>query len=322
MIYPEIIDIATMSEALSEKDSLATRGLVFDISPYTVQDGPGIRTTVFLKGCPVRCWWCSNPESQKAKPQVLYAPSLCAHCGRCVEVCPRDAISMGDNGFVETNQELCIGCGECATVCPQQARTLKGTSMTVGEVVKRVMRDAVFYRTSGGGVTVSGGEPLLQPVFTRELFRQFKEEGLRTAIETTGYAKWDVVEPIAENVDLFLYDIKHMDPGCHKHYTGVDNALIQQNVRRIAAKGNELIIRVPLIPGVNNSEQNLRATAELAVELGGVQVDLMPYHKFGLSKYMSLGMEYRMGDTAALKEWEVEAAKTLVESYGIPTQIV
>lgn len=298
------------------------RGCVFDIQRFSIQDGPGIRTTVFFKGCPLTCWWCSNPESQSPKAQLIYFSHLCQRCYKCVEACPNHANQVRPDGSLEIDRGLCQACGKCVEACLPEARRVSGKEMTVSEVVEIVRKDAPFYRNSGGGVTASGGEATSQPEFLLELFKQCQQRGYHTALDTCGYVKWEVLEPILEHVDLVLYDIKHMDPELHKHFTGVGNEVILENARRIAARGVPMILRIPLITGCNDSEQNIRDIAKFALELGGVEVNLLPYHKFGLKKYEALGMEYKLRDTEALKEEDVKTVTGIIQSYGLRVQVI
>jgi len=305
-----------------ESGAADIRGCIFDIQRFSIQDGPGIRTTVFFKGCPLTCWWCDNPESQSPLPQLIYMAHLCQRCYKCVEVCPNRAVQVRSDGSLGIDRGLCQACGRCVEVCLAEARHISGRMMTVGEVVEIVRRDAPFYRNSGGGVTASGGEATSQPIFLSNLFQECQKRGYHTALDTCGYVKWEVLEPILAHVDLVLFDVKHTDPELHKKLTGVSNELILENARRIVAKGVTLILRVPLIPGCNDSEQNIRDIARFALELGSVEVNLLPYHKFGLKKYEALGLEYKLRDAEALKEEEVEAFTRLIQSYGVRAQVI
>jgi glycyl-radical enzyme activating protein len=299
-----------------------TKGWIFNIQRYSTQDGPGIRTTVFFVGCPLKCFWCSNPESQFKGPKLLYFESKCTRCKRCIEVCPNKATSIGADGFIMIDRDKCVSCGKCVETCPNDARAISGELKTVDEVMKVVKKDSLFYRNSGGGVTASGGEPTYQPKFLLELFQACKKSRIHTCLDTCGYVSWQVLEEVLEYVNLILYDIKHMDSNQHIKLTGVDNKIILQNAERIAGKGIPLIIRVPLIPGYNDSKENLQELAKFATRLGVHKIDLIPYHELGVSKYERLGMNYIMAGTKALHKDEVDPIKRGLESYGLEVTIV
>ena len=262
-------------------------GLVFDIQRYSIHDGPGIRTTVFLKGCPLRCYWCQNPESQSAKPEIFFDRSRCSGCGECLRVCPEGAGSLS-NGRVRLDREICRGCGKCIDVCPQETRKLVGRSMTVDEVMGPILKDVKFYENSGGGVTLSGGEPTAQLHFSLALLRRCKELGLHTALETCGYVSRTNLEKLLEYTDFFLYDIKHLHGGKYLEGTGENNVRILENARRIA-QVRPMIVRVPLIPDFNDSPEEIRAIARFVKkELGSIKVELLPYNRLGEGKYERL----------------------------------
>ncbi len=270
-------------------------GSVFDIQRFCVQDGPGIRTTVFLKGCPLRCAWCHNPESWRREPQVFYIPERCIGCGACVSACPRGLHGTGD-GVHRFERSGCTGCGMCAESCPSGALTLCGHGATAGEVLKTVLRDEPFYRSSGGGMTVSGGEPLMQPRFTQALVEGAKAAGLHVCVETCGYGEWKALRRIAACTDLFLWDFKLGGEEDHRRYTGVGNRGILENLRRLDESGIRTVLRCPLIEGVNLTPRHARDIAELAEELRNLQgIDLEPYHPLGESKRARLGMEEGSG---------------------------
>ena len=280
------------------------KGLVFDIQRYSIHDGPGIRTIVFLKGCPLSCEWCCNPESQHPQPEIEYRESLCQHCGRCITSCPKEAINanLSPPAGSKINRVLCDVCGQCVEVCPSGALNMIGKWFSVEEMLAEVMRDASYYRRSGGGVTISGGEPLVQQKFTRELLQACYERDIHTAVETCGFADRSQFEEILPFTDLFLFDVKHMDNEIHKQYTGVSNEKILENVRYLSRAGAAIILRVPLVPGINVEESNLRAIAKFASQLNVVEVHLMPFHQLGKEKYTRLGRSYKMGDVADLQQ--------------------
>jgi len=267
-------------------------GHIFDIQRFCTHDGPGIRTTVFLKGCPLKCAWCSNPESQKAAPQILFHSNLCRGCGRCAEICLSGAISRKE-GHLSFNRELCTNCGACAEICPSEARTLSGRTATVDEIVAFVRQDWRYYMESGGGITCSGGEALNQPEFLRNLFTRLHDElGYHTCLDTTAFTPWETLASILPVTSLILLDIKHMDTAEHKRMTGVDNTVILENAQRLSSMEFPVIIRVPLIPGFNDTKENILALAEFLQKLRFCHVELMPYHTFGKSKYQALGKTY------------------------------
>ncbi len=298
----------------------AVTGTIFNVQPYSIHDGPGIRTTIFLKGCPLNCWWCQNPESRARRPQLFFDAQKCAGCGACVEVCPVHAISLQD-ARSRTDRALCDGSGRCVEVCPHQARTLMGREITAGEAFDEASADAIFFSESGGGITLSGGEPLRQPEFAAALLRLSRSAGIHTAIDTTGYAPWPILSSVVELADLVLYDLKHMDAKAHRIATGVSNDLILENARKIHRDLRiPMRIRVPIIPGVNDSTENIAAMARfVAEELGGAApVHLIPYHRFGISKYELLEIDGG-SETVAPTPAHLEELSTLVASFGVET---
>jgi len=296
-------------------------GCVFDIQRFSINDGPGIRTTVFFKGCPLRCLWCDNPESQRQSPQLFYFESLCTRCGRCVEVCSSGATKKGADGSIEIDRELCRGCGLCAEACLNEARVISGRTMTVAEVVEIVRKDELFYRNSGGGVTASGGEPTSQPDFLMELFRQCQSFGIHTTLDTCGYAEWEVMAAVLEYVDLVYYDLKQVDTERHKELTGVGNELILDNARLISRSGKPMVIRIPLIPGCNDSEENIRAVAEFVATIEVERVDILPFHQLGSKKYERLGLTYKLGEARPYEEYQIQAIRDKFLSYGLDVTV-
>lgn len=297
-------------------------GWIFNIQRYSIQDGPGVRTTVFFLGCPLSCLWCSNPESQAMKPQLSYMVSRCKQCQSCIPVCPTGAISVAPDGAIVTDRNQCNACGACVEVCPTEARSISGKMMSVDEVMTVIKKDSLFYRNSGGGVTASGGEPLTQPKFLLALFKACHRLGLHTCLDTTGFAPWPVIEPILAHTELISYDIKHMDPERHRELTGVGNKLILQNAERIVEKGIPLVIRVPLIPECNDSKENMDALAKFAVKLGVKKLNLIPYHKLGVSKYERFGMKYPLQNTPSFDKNQVDAIKMDLSSHGLEVTVI
>jgi pyruvate formate lyase activating enzyme len=296
-----------------------TEGVIFDIQHYSIHDGPGIRTNVFMKGCPLNCLWCQNPESQSAKHQIMYNSGLCAGCGLCIETCEKSAISRVEDK-VKTDRTICTGCGRCIPVCRQEARSISGRKATVGEVYKEVAKDKLFYSSSNGGITVSGGEPLMQASFTRDLLCVCRENGITTCIETCGFTEWKIMKSVMEHVDLTLYDVKHMDSEKHKKYTGVNNERILDNLIKLS---NEMrvpvIARTPIIPGYNDSDENIHAMGKFLAEKipTCVEVNLLPYHRLGESKTEQL--EQDKGDfySESPSDGEMDRLKTIITEYGL-----
>lgn len=297
------------------------KGYVFNIQRYSVQDGPGIRTTVFLKGCPARCWWCSNPESQSFDPEVVHRDSFCNKCGICIDVCEPKALALSDEG-VKIDRNLCNNCGKCVPICPRGVFKVFGEEKTVDEVLKEVRKDTLFYRNSGGGVTCSGGEPLAQGNFLVPFFRACQETGLHTTLDTCGDGSTEVLAEVLPYTNLVLYDLKQMTPTVLKKYTAISLRLILENAQLIASRQVPMIFRVPLIPEVNDSEDNIRACCQLAVELKVSEIDLLPYHRFGISKYKMLDREYKLGDVASPPPEHVEELKRIiVEDFSLACTI-
>jgi pyruvate formate lyase activating enzyme len=266
------------------------QGLVFDIKRFAVHDGPGIRTTVFLKGCCLSCIWCHNPESINPAPELIERPQNCIGCGACVEACPNDAHSLGKEGEHLFDRERCEVCGHCAEVCHAEALVMAGKLMSVDEIIEITAEDRRFFENSGGGITLSGGEPFVQHQFTDALLRRCKEEGFHTAVDTSGAIPWKVLEQSLPYIDLLLYDLKHMDPGEHKRFTGQSNTLSFENLTRVDSAGVPIEIRMPIIPTINDDPANIDASGRFLAGLKNLTaVKLLPYHSFAGSKYESVG---------------------------------
>ena len=287
-------------------------GMVFDIQRCCVHDGPGIRTTVFLKGCNLRCFWCHNPESWRAGQDLLFYPQKCIGCGKCFDSCPLGCHALNDGGAHFIDRERCTICGACVKKCYPGALILSGKERGVEDVMKSVRADAAFYRNSGGGMTVSGGEPLLQPEFTLALLTAAKEEGIHTALDTAGHVEFAAFERVIPQVDLLLFDCKCMDSAMHRQVTGVGNERILENLRRLGQGSTPVWVRVPVIPGVNDTEANMLALRAFLADLPAVKrVELLAYHNLGAGKHGNLGGEY------AYKEIKAPPKERLEEMEGI-----
>ncbi len=297
-------------------------GTVFNIQKFCTSDGPGIRTVVFLKGCPLHCAWCHNAESQRIVHELMYHSDKCTLCARCANACPNGVHAI-ENGVHTLAREKCTACGKCVEVCLNDALEIKGSRMTVDEVIADVMKDKIFYDNSGGGITLSGGEPTAQLDFAIAILKAAKENGLHTAIETCGFTSEENMRAIAKYVDLFLYDIKHTDSEAHERYTGVKNERILENLRVIDAMGKKIVIRAPIIPGVNDTDEHFAALAALADSLANLdRIDLEPYHDLGNGKYDQLGKStdkhaFRVPEKAEVDAWRDKIAALT----GVPVVI-
>jgi pyruvate formate lyase activating enzyme len=290
----------------------AREGTVFDIKRYSVHDGPGLRTTVFLKGCSLACAWCHNPESISARPELAFYPQRCIGCGACVDACPNGAHRIGDDGAHVLVRDLCQRCGRCAEACYAEALVMIGRTRTVGDVLTVLLEDRAFYERSGGGITLSGGEPFVQPQFTAALLRACKAEGLHTAVDTAGHVPWATIEEALPHIDLVLYDLKHADPQQHHRYTGAPNDRALANLRRVSEAGAAIEVRMPIIPDVNDDDAALDAAARLLGSLRALLgVRLLAYHRLAGSKYASIGRDNTMprGDEPTRVRLEAVAAR-------------
>jgi pyruvate formate lyase activating enzyme len=294
-------------------------GVTFNIQGYSIHDGPGIRTTVFLKGCPLRCPWCQNPESHSFHPELLFSEEKCTGCGKCVQVCPENAIRM-QGEVSRTDRRLCKSTGLCVDACPNEARAVIGRRATVDEVFKEIAADLLFYEESGGGVTLSGGEPLAQPEFAAGILKKCRDAGIHTALDTCGYARWETAREVVRHTDLVLYDFKHMNPEIHEKYTGVSNELILQNAEKIHHEMSiAMQARVAIITGFNDSPENIEATAGFIADKlsNAVSVHLLSYHRLGEAKRERLD---RKNETAAIEipgEHQLEECRRIFESFGL-----
>lgn len=295
-------------------------GTVFNIQKYSIHDGPGIRTTVFLKGCPLACLWCHNPESIAPRPEIIFWDNKCISCTDCVKTCPQEAMQVGQQ-TVRKETANCIGCEACVEVCPTGAIEQVGRKMTEAEVLKEIEKDRVFYEESGGGVTFSGGECLMQPEFLTALLTGCKARGLHTAVDTSGYASWQTIAELKDVVDLFLYDLKLMDEEQHRKYTGVSNKLILANLQKLAKVGKSIWIRVPVIPGINDNDDNLQAMGAFLFSLQIRDVFLLPYHGIAANKYIRLGRDYQLSALEPPSPKQMEAMQLGLRTFGLNVQI-
>lgn len=286
------------------------RGIVFNIQRYSIDDGPGIRTVVFLKGCPLKCRWCANPESQQLAPQILFDVRRCRNCRRCLDVCPLNDRKGAEEG-------ACLGCGACVRACWYEAKRLCGEYMTAEQVMETVRRDAHYYADSGGGVTLSGGEPLAQAAFAEEILRLCKCEGIHTAIETAGFAAWEALEGLLTHLDLVYFDCKHVDSEKHRRFTGVDNRLILENLERVCASGKQVVVRIPCIPGFNDSREEIERIIRRVREAGGRCAEVLPFHRFGSGKYAELNRAYDYAHIPPMAPAKLDFVREIGEKYGI-----
>lgn len=302
------------------KSFLMATGTVFNIQRYSIHDGPGIRTTVFLKGCPLSCWWCQNPESQLSGQEMIFWGDRCIGCGACSTICPSGAIQI-KNGIPITEKEKCILCGKCIEKCPAIAREIIGEKLTAEEVIKEIEKDLVFYEESGGGVTFSGGEPLGQSEFLEGLLNGCREKKIHTAVDTSGYISWEILNKMIPKVDLFLYDLKLMDNERHKKYTGVSNELILENFKKLSSAHNNIFVRFPVIPGINDDYQNIRKLGEFLSSLEMTQVNLLSYHYIGKDKYRRLGSAYKLATTQPPSKEKLSEVSTILRKFNLNVKL-
>lgn len=299
-------------------------GLVSDFQRFSIHDGPGIRTIVFLKGCPLHCAWCANPETVCPRPEIMLIPHNCIGCGRCYGVCPTNCFSESDGRVSSVDRDKCLlpECGRCQHVCYANAINISGRYLTVAEIMDVVMKDSEFYERTGGGVTFSGGEPFAQPGFLLELARTAKTLKLHTAVETCGHVSWNMLNSVMGYLDYVLYDLKHMDPDRHLQGTGVNNQLILENLKRIAASGKTIRVRLPLIPDFNDSEENIRATAAFIAGFSSLEaLDILPYHRMGESKWGQLHQEYQLHGVTPPDKDRVCQLADIARTYGIEVTV-
>jgi pyruvate formate lyase activating enzyme len=311
----------TCCNPLSETGAVAEpEALIFNIMRFSLHDGPGIRTTLFFKGCPLACWWCHNPESQSFLPEVLYAPERCALCGDCVAACPEGALAIQDSQ-VRVAAGLCERCGACVEACRVEARQMAGRRIGLAEAVREVERDLIFFEESGGGVTLSGGEPLSQPQFAEALLDELKRRGIHTVLDTCGFARRDTFLRIAGKTSLVYFDLKLLDSLKHRMYTGVPNEPILDNLKALVEAGIPLRVRFPLIPGVNDGDEDIEQMSNYLKGLGVHRIDLLPYHKIGIDKYRRLGLQYRLAGLAPPEDAEIERVSQKFGQKGVSIKV-
>jgi len=296
-------------------------GTIFDIKKFAIHDGPGVRTTVFLKGCPMGCWLCHNPESQASSRDLLLRQGRCDVCGDCVDVCSPVAISLNENS-VRIDRSRCDLCGACVDACLRDALEIAGREVTAAEVMEEVEKDAVFYDESGGGITFSGGEPLSQPEFLLELLRSCRIRGFRTALDTCGHAEPEILRQVAEHVDLFLYDLKLIDDARHLQFTGTSNRSIHQNLRWLAEQDADVLIRFPLLPGINDDEDNIDALGSLLSSMPvRYGVDILPYHRLGVDKYDRLDRDHKLPELRPPTQKQITEVAGRLKGYGLHVMV-
>jgi pyruvate formate lyase activating enzyme len=297
--------------------------LVTNLQGYSIHDGPGIRTVIFFKGCGLECRWCSNPECISPQPEVGFIQNLCTKCGKCAGTCPAGALTYEEGSYPRINHQQCTGCGVCSSACSYKALALYGKPMNADEIFDTVSRDKMFYDASGGGVTVSGGEALLQPQLVQDVFEKCRRAGIHTCIETSGFAAESALRQVLPYTDYFLYDLKLMDTDKHRQYTGKPNSLILDNARVVAESGTKTLFRMPLVPGVNDDALNIRETAGFLHSLGKKysHIELMPYHRLGKGKYDSLDKPYHLSGLPAPELEHIESVKKSFEADGIECTI-
>lgn len=300
----------------------ASAAIVFDIQKFAVHDGPGIRTLVFLKGCPLHCGWCSNPESQTLEAQMFYFSNRCLGCLACVDECSKGAITIDDEGRPLTDRQRCDDCGECIEICYADARVVIGRSMTVDEVMAEIRQDIPFYRRSGGGVTLGGGEVLVWSEFAEKLLSLCKAEFIDTAVEACGYADWPELERLVPYVDRFYYDLKHIDSETHAQLTGVGNEVILANLERLARTSASIVVRIPVVPGLNDDAENVRAIARhVRSNRLADKIELLPYHRLGEDKYARLGRIYELAGVQPPSDEKMRTLAAIVAEEGMPCQL-
>jgi pyruvate formate lyase activating enzyme len=312
---------------MSDKNVIERKAFIFNKQKYNMYDGPGVRTLIFFKGCPLRCKWCSNPEGLERRFQIMFKPTTCVSCGACVSVCPQGIHSLSPEGvhLIDHNIE-CIGCGECVKACNPDALKIAGEQVAISELLDYVEQDRAFYDQSGGGVTLGGGEVTSQPEAAINLLMACKQEGINTAIETCGYAKKETMLRFAEFVDLFLFDLKHIDPEKHFELTGVRNEMILENLEELIMKRQNVKVRMPMLKGINDSEAEIQGVIDFLMPFKEFKnfkgIDLLPYHKLGVNKYLQLGMEYPIEGDPSLSDEDLDRIEGMIKKCDFPVSVI
>lgn len=312
---------------MGDNNVIERKAFIFNKQKYNMYDGPGVRTLVFFKGCPLRCKWCSNPEGLERKYQIMFKPTTCVSCGSCVPVCPQKIHSISSSGEHIIDRSIdCIGCGQCVETCIPDALKVAGEQVPISELLEYVEQDRAFYDQSGGGVTLGGGEVTSQPEAAINLLQACKQEGLHTAIETCGYTKKETILRFAEYVDLFLFDLKHIDPDRHFELTGVRNEMILENLEELIMKRNHVKVRMPMLKGINDSEAEIRGVIEFLKPFREFKnfegIDLLPYHKLGVNKYVQLGMDYPIEGDPSLDDADLDRIEGWIREYDFPVSVI
>ena len=312
---------------MGDNNVIERKAFIFNKQKYNMYDGPGVRSLVFFKGCPLRCKWCSNPEGLERKYQIMFKPTTCVSCGSCVPVCPQKIHSISSSGEHIIDRSIdCIGCGQCVEACIPDALKIAGEQVPISELLEYVEQDRAFYDQSGGGVTLGGGEVTSQPEAAINLLQACKQEGLHTAIETCGYTKKETILRFAEYVDLFLFDLKHIDPDRHFELTGVRNEMILENLEELIMKRNHVKVRMPMLKGINDSEAEIRGVIEFLKPFREFKnfegIDLLPYHKLGVNKYVQLGMDYPIEGDPSLDDADLDRIEGWIREYDFPVSVI
>lgn len=312
---------------MGDNNVIERKAFIFNKQKYNMYDGPGVRTLVFFKGCPLRCKWCSNPEGLERKYQIMFKPTTCVSCGSCVPVCPQKIHSISSSGEHIIDRSIdCIGCGQCVEACIPDALKVSGEQVPISELLEYVEQDRAFYDQSGGGVTLGGGEVTAQPEAAINLLQACKQEGLHTAIETCGYTKKETILRFAEYVDLFLFDLKHIEPERHFELTGVRNEMILENLEELIMKRNHVKVRMPMLKGINDSEAEIRGVIEFLKPFRNFKnfegIDLLPYHKLGVNKYVQLGMDYPIKGDPSLDDADLDRIEGWIREYDFPVSVI